>query len=123
MLANKSNSIFVVDDEPIISATLAAILSHAGYRALGFDAAQRALDEAMASPPDLLISNTVLPGLSGIELAMIFQRLFPLCKIILFSSLARTADSLQRVARAGYTFKVLTRPLHPKDLLEVLSVL
>jgi len=123
MLANKSSCIFVVDNDPVISATLAAILSHTGYHALGFDAAQQALDEALTSPPDLLISNAAMPGINGIELAILFQRLFPLCKIVLFSSLARTANPLQRASNAGCGFKVLTRPLHPKDLLKEVSVL
>lgn len=123
MQAHKSCIVYVVDDEPIISNTLAAILSRAGFQALGFDSPHAAIEKALSAPPDLLISDVVMPGMTGIELAINFRDHYPQCKILLFSGQASTADLLLQAIENGYNFEVLAKPIHPKDLLEKLSTL
>jgi CheY-like chemotaxis protein len=123
MPAKRSNRVYVVDDHPVISATLAAILSRAGYQAIAFDASQRAIDAARLFTPDLLISNIAMPGLTGIELAIRFKNQFPLCKILLFSGQAQSADLLIQAQKAGYDFSVLSKPVYPKDILDRLCSL
>ena len=123
MHEHKSCIVYVVDDEPIISNTLAAILSRAGFHALGFDSPRAAIDEARAAPPDLLISDVVMPGMTGIELAISFRDHYPQCKILLFSGQACTADLLLQAKENGYNFEVLAKPIHPKDLLEKIRTL
>jgi len=122
MCAERMKIIYVVDDEPIISRTLAAILSQAGYQAFAFDMPQQAIDEALTVPPDLLISDIVMPSMSGIELASLFQSLYPRCRILLFSGQANNADLL-RTRESSYEFEVLAKPIHPKVLLERLVAL
>ena len=70
MAESKSRSIFVVDDEKIISQTLAAILRQVGFKASAFENAQQAIDAASIEAPDLMITDVVMPGMSGIELAI-----------------------------------------------------
>ena len=71
----------------------------------------------MLSPPELLITDVSLPGMSGIELAITVRRIFPDCKILLFSGHVATAELLVRAQRAGHTFTLLSKPLHPRELL------
>jgi len=123
MNQDKAWTVFVVDDEPIISQTLAAILNQAGFHAKAFNLPEPALDAAKSSPPDLLISDVVMPGMTGIELAIEFQKHVPKCKILLFSGQARTADLLEQANEQGYNFEVLAKPIHPKDLLAKLRAL
>ena len=76
-----------------------------------------ALEIVLLTPPELLIVDVSLPGMSGIELAITVRRIFPDCKILLFSGHAATADLLARAQRAGHTFTLLSKPLHPQELL------
>jgi CheY-like chemotaxis protein len=76
-----------------------------------------ALEAALLAPPELLITDVVLPGMSGIELAITIRRVFPDCKILLFSGQASTADLLAAAKREGHQFTLLSKPLHPIDLL------
>src|SRR5580698_10284646 len=86
--------VLVVDDESAIADTLAEILSRSGYAALTAYDGNEALESALMTPPEMLITDVVLPGMSGIELAIKMRRMFPDCKILLFSGQAATVDLL-----------------------------
>lgn len=113
--------VLVVDDESVIADTLAEILSRSGYRALAVYDADSALETALLTPPEMLITDVVLPGMTGIELAITVRRIFPDCKIILFSGQASTADLLASARAEGHHFTLLNKPLHPQDLLQRVS--
>lgn len=109
--------VLVVDDESAIADTLAEILTRSGYAAMPAYDGQSALETALLMPPEMLITDVVLPGMSGIELAVTVRRVFPECKILLFSGQASTSDLLVSANRAGHHFALLTKPVHPTDLL------
>jgi len=114
---DSSHVIFVVDDEPVISQTLAAILNRAGFEAHAFDHPEKALAARAQMAPDLLISDVMMPEMTGVELAILFRKAQPECKILLFSGQAATADLLQNTREQGYDFDLLAKPVHPADLL------
>jgi DNA-binding response OmpR family regulator len=114
-------SILVVDDESSIADTLAEILVRSGYAARAVYDADSALEASLLNPPEMLISDVVLPGMSGIDLAITMRRIFPDCKIILFSGQASTADLLAAANREGHQFVLLNKPVHPTDLLARIS--
>ncbi len=109
--------VLVVDDESVIADTLAEILTRSGYKGVAEYDGDSALATALLTPPEMLITDVVLPGMSGIELAITVRRIFPECKIILFSGQASTADLLATARQEGHQFTLLNKPLHPKDLL------
>jgi DNA-binding response OmpR family regulator len=109
--------VLVVDDESVIADTLAEILSRSGYKGIAAYDGDSALETALLTPPEMLITDVVLPGITGIELAIKMRRIFPECKIILFSGQASTADLLASARADGHHFTLLNKPLHPQDLL------
>lgn len=113
--------VLVVDDESIIADTLAEILNRSGYAGVAEYDGDSALETALLMPPEMLITDVVLPGMSGIELAITIRRIFPDCKIILFSGQASTADLLAAARKDGHHFTLLNKPLHPQDLLARVS--
>jgi DNA-binding NtrC family response regulator len=115
--------IFVVDDEVNISRSLAMILQHHGYSARSFTSPLEALEQVQANPPDLLISDVAMPQLTGIDLAIRVKAHCADCKILLFSGQAPTTDLLVEARKQGHTFKVLSKPLHPTDLLREIDQL
>ncbi len=116
--------VYVVDDERVISETLAMILNCAGFIAFSFQNPQRALRSAQfATAPDLLITDVVMPEMSGIDLAIAFRHWHPQCEILLFSGQAITADLLSQAKMQGHDFEVIAKPIHPVDLLAKLQSL
>jgi DNA-binding NtrC family response regulator len=110
--------VFVVDDEEVIASTLTMILRlQGGFRARSFSKPLEALEAAHLEAPDLLISDVVMPLLSGIELAIRMKELCPNCKVLLFSGQAATAHLLEAAQADGHDFDLLLKPVHPADLL------
>ncbi|MGA2889623.1 MAG: response regulator [Terracidiphilus sp.] len=109
--------VLVVDDESVIADSLTEILNRSGYAAVPAYDGEGALEVALLMPPELLISDVILPGMNGIELATTVRRIFPDCKVILFSGQASTVDLLASAKNRGQHFSLLTKPIHPTDLL------
>ena len=112
--------VFVVDDESLVAVTLATILQHHGFVAAAFTNPVEALGAAHANPPDLLISDVVMPELSGLDLALQLHAICPNCKIILFSGQTATARLLKVVRENADHFDFLMKPVHPTDLLRAI---
>lgn len=116
-MPNTKIVVFVVDDEAVIAQTLAVILNQAGFEATAFDHPQKAIAASVDCKPNLLISDVVMPGMTGVELAIHFRQAQPDCKILLFSGQAATANLLTEAREQGYDFDLLPKPVHPADLL------
>jgi len=67
--------------------------------------------------PDLLISDVIMLGMTGIETAIQIQLMQPSCKVLLLSGHAATADLIQKAHTENHKFDLLAKPVHPKDLL------
>ena len=113
--------VLVVDDEEVIADSMAAILKNNGYHAKAVYSAESAIEESVLMAPDVLISDVIMGGMSGIDLAIHITNTVPTCKIILFSGLAATANLLRNAETQGYRFELLTKPLHPQLILERLA--
>src|SRR5277367_3188811 len=75
--------ILIVDDEAVIADTLAVILKQAGFTTMVAYNGQTALDIAKTVPPDLLLTDVVMPGMSGVDLAIGVRHDVPGCRILL----------------------------------------
>jgi DNA-binding NtrC family response regulator len=118
---NAPVTVFAVDDEPVIASTLAAILNMSGFRATAFMSPREALEAAKSNTPSLLISDVAMPEMNGIDLAIEVKSLYPSCKVLLFSGQAATSELLDRARSEGHDFELLTKPVHPKDLLAAIG--
>jgi DNA-binding NtrC family response regulator len=110
-----------VDDEWVIADSLSEVLRRNGYATeTAYDAAG-ALQTALLSPPELLITDVVLPGMSGVELAITLKSVYPDCKILLCSGHASTPELLRSPHCAPYDFTLLSKPVRPTDLLALVE--
>lgn len=113
--------ILVVDDDAAIADTLAVILNANGYHARAVHSAEEAIEESVLLAPDVLITDVIMSGMSGIDLAIHISNTVPTCKIILFSGQAQTPELLREAEARGYRFELLQKPVHPQVLLQRLS--
>jgi CheY-like chemotaxis protein len=114
---NAKPRVLVADDEQVIANTLAIILNQHGFEARAVYSGERAIDALDSFQPDMLISDVIMTGMTGIEAAIQTRAKLPHCKILLFSGQAATADLLERARAQGHEFEILAKPVHPTDLL------
>src|ERR1700729_2539382 len=101
--------VLIVDDEKVIADTLSMILSRSGFTTMTAYDGISALEVAAAIAPDLIISDVVMPGMTGVELAIAVTQTLPNCKILLFSGQAATLDLLKEARLSGHDFTTLTK--------------
>ncbi|HEY6487671.1 MAG: response regulator [Terracidiphilus sp.] len=116
----KGQRVLIVDDEPMIADTLAQILNASGFEARAVHNGEKALEVADELKPQVLLTDVIMRGMSGVELALQVSDKLPSCRVILFSGQAATADLLDPAQKKGREFEILTKPIHPKVLLEML---
>jgi CheY-like chemotaxis protein len=114
-------TVLVVDDEVVVAETLAKILNLNGYAAITAYDGEDAIQAALLRPPELVISDVMLPGMNGIELGITIRRIFPDCKVILSSGKSHSGDLLEAALSAGNHFIFLEKPVPPQLLLAHVS--
>src|SRR6266496_1875192 len=64
---NQLTTVLIADDEPLGQETLAALLSPLGYQLLFAGNGAEVLRLAIATPPDLILLDVMMPGMDGFE--------------------------------------------------------
>jgi DNA-binding response OmpR family regulator len=109
--------VLVADDERVIADSLVMILNQSGFEARAVYSGEQAVEQAVNFQPEMLITDVIMAGMSGIDAAIQIRALIPHIKILLFSGQAATADLLEVARAQGYEFDILSKPVHPQDLL------
>ncbi len=118
---HRGQRVLIVDDETIIANTLAQILNASGYDARAVYSGEAAIQEAGAFAPNVLLTDVIMRGVSGVDVAIQVSEILPGCRVILFSGQASTADLLERATAQGRSFEVIAKPIHPRELLNMLG--
>jgi CheY-like chemotaxis protein len=121
-LAARKHRVIVADDVEVITNTLAIILNKAGFEARAVFSGKQVIAILDSFQPETLITDVVMPGMTGIEVAIAVRSRLPDCKILLFSGQATTADLLEDARTRGHEFEIIAKPIHPTDLLAKLGV-
>ncbi|HEX3800676.1 MAG TPA: ATP-binding protein [Verrucomicrobiae bacterium] len=90
---NGTETILIVDDEDLVLTMGQAILSHYGYRVLAANSGLKALEIFSQNQQiDLLITDLVMPNMSGRELVEQVRRVAPFTRIICSSGYVRPVN-------------------------------
>jgi DNA-binding NtrC family response regulator len=102
-------SLFIVDDEDTIRRTLAIALE-GRYRLADFPDAESAVAAARVDPPDLVLLDIGLPGMSGIEAIPVFKAMAPGILIIVITAYEDVQSVVSAMKRGAYDYVV--KPLN-----------
>lgn len=110
--------ILLVEDDPGVRGLMAELLEARGYtvRAAGSPAEALAWAESSSEPLDLLVTDVVMPGLGGPELADRLGALRPGLRILFVSGYA--GDALARHGEIGPGRRFLSKPFSEAALLQ-----
>ena len=80
--------ILVVDDEPMVRAVLESLLRAGGYAVELADSAQAALVRLATGSFDLILTDHIMPQMTGVELASVVKTRWPSLPVVLFTGFA-----------------------------------
>lgn len=108
-------TVLLVDDEQAIRRLLARILVRSGYTVLqaedGADALRVADDHR--APIDLVLTDLVMPGMTGVEVAIRLRLLWPSLRVVYMSGYAPEDLSAYGVHDSAL---FLSKPFRPEDV-------
>jgi len=117
----RKRTVFIVDDERLVADTLAEILNDSGFEAIPVYSGQAALELLDKGAPDILITDVVMPGVNGIDVAKTFMTLSPKTRVVLLSGQAETRDLLRQAEREGASFELWAKPVPPDVVIKRLN--
>src|SRR5579883_455318 len=108
--------ILLVDDSPEIVAVLREMITAHGYDVAAVGSVEQAEVEIARRPPDLILSDVVMPGKSGYELCRSLKenpatRLIP---FVLITGLSAREDRVRGIEAGADDF--LNKPIFPEEL-------
>ncbi|MEX8495769.1 ATP-binding protein, partial [Sphaerotilus sp.] len=117
----RGQTVLVVDDEPGLVELAEELLAALGYEPVGFSSSARALAEFERDPDrfDLVLTDEVMPGLTGTALAQAVHALRPGLPVVLASGYGGP-QLASRAAGAGVTV-LLKKPLARAELARALA--
>jgi len=117
----RGQAVLVVDDEPEVLAALEEMLATLGYEPAGFRNGREALDAASADPRrfEAVVSDEVMPELTGTQLAIELRKLNPTLPILIASGYGG-AGFETRALSAGVN-RVIKKPYRMSEIAEILD--
>jgi DNA-binding NtrC family response regulator len=112
-----SETILLVEDQEQVGATIGAILTRGGYAVLSASSADAALRLAEQHPAaiDLLLTDVVMPGMNGPELARTLVGRQPDLRVLFTSGYIDSSVVRESVIEPGHRF--MQKPFSPDGLL------
>jgi CheY-like chemotaxis protein len=108
--------VLLVDDEKPLLIMTAEMLARLGYEPVPFSDARAALAslEALPRAYDLVLTDEMMPGLTGTQLARAVRRASATMPVILLSGY--TGPLLTQMALGAGVSEVLKKPIHAREL-------
>jgi len=116
-LAQGSETVLLIEDDPLLRDLLHEALEGAGYTVLVADQGAKALETAheYAGAIDLVVTDVIMPGLTGKQAAERIVAERPEVKILFISGYTNEAIARHGVLEPGARF--LSKPFTPDELL------
>jgi DNA-binding response OmpR family regulator len=115
MTENRSFKILVVDDERDVCEMLLRWLNVEGYDCSTAFSGEEALQALKASTFDLVLSDIMMPGMSGIDLLQIMKPLFPDVAVLMVTAVDDASTGVLAVELGAYGY--LIKPFSRNEIL------
>ena len=120
-LSTSVMKVLLVEDEPLVRDMVSAFLQRAGYGVEAVSSAEEVLDGWSDRAVDLLLTDVMLPGQTGVELATTLREQHPELKVVYMSGNISDPAVRESVLAPGTRF--LAKPFSRTTLLEVIKSL
>jgi DNA-binding response OmpR family regulator len=113
-----SATILVVDDDPVILQLLQVNFEMEGFKVLTAADGQEGVDRTRTDRPDVVVSDVMMPRMSGLELLAVLKGdpTTASIPVLLLTAKAQQADVVDGLAQGADDY--VTKPYEPLDLVE-----
>lgn len=109
----------VIDDDKMILMILKQTLTKEGYRVLTVASGEEGIAMLASSNADLVLTDYMMPGMSGIEVLNVIKQNQPLLPIIMLTGHGDVALTIKAIQLGAVDF--IEKPIHSKELIEVIK--
>ncbi len=107
--------LLIIDDEGNIRRSLRALLEAEGHRVRDAESAELGLEQVAERPPDVVLLDLALPGLSGLDALPRILESSPTTAVVMMSGQATLSDAVEATRRGAFHF--IEKPLTPEAVL------
>ncbi|BAY64508.1 MULTISPECIES: response regulator [Calothrix] len=115
------STILIVEDSPSELQLMSYFLTESGYNVIPTTEAKQALEQAVLQQPDVIVTDVVMPGMSGFELCRYLKK-HPVTKnvpIVICSSKNQEIDRLWAMKQGANAY--LTKPYTRDQLIRAIK--
>jgi two-component system cell cycle sensor histidine kinase/response regulator CckA len=110
-----ASTVLVVDDEPHVLSVAARSLERSGFHVLRASDGRSALEMVDGhGPPDLVLTDLMMPGMGGVELGRRLKQLWPALPVLYMSGYS--VEDLRREGVTGVERELVHKPFTPDSL-------
>ena len=118
----KPPKILIIEDNPLNMELAADLLMVAGYQVLQAATAEKGIQLARSLLPDLILMDTSLPGMDGLQATRILKSDSATEHIPVISLTANAMKGDEETARAAGALAYVTKPIDTRTFVESISV-
>lgn len=116
---NDSQTILVADDEPNIRRVLSALFEKSSFTVLTAENGRRAVELAKAHEVDVLISDLIMPDMSGVDVLREVRAIHPLCAAIIVTAYGTIKTAVEAMRIGAYDY--ITKPFDVDDVVALVK--
>ena len=113
--------ILIIEDNPLNMELAADLLAEAGYEVLQASTAEKGLQLARSLLPNLILMDTSLPGMDGLQATMILKSESETQHIPVISLTANAMKGDEETARAAGAMAYVTKPIDTRTFVKNIS--
>ena len=118
-----SAKVLIVDDEIDSLKLIGLLLESKGYQIVAAQNGERAIEKALQEPPDLVILDVMMPGMSGYEVCRRLRTNPQTATIPILMFTAKTQVMDKVIGFEAGADEYLTKPIQPAELLDRVEML
>ena len=112
-------TVYIIDDDPRVRASIQGLLKSAGLHSIGFETAEQFWREEATDGPSCLILDVSLPGISGLDFQQQLRSAGRSIPIIFITGHGDIPMSVKAIKSGALEF--LTKPFGDQDLLNAVE--
>ncbi|AKF03910.1 sigma-54-dependent transcriptional regulator [Sandaracinus amylolyticus] len=117
--ANASTTVLVVDDERENLEALERIFAREGFRVLTAESGRRALDVCRAQRVHVVVTDLMMPGMSGIDLLKALETVAPDAEVVLMTAYGTIETAVEAMRAGAYDF--VEKPLKRMQMVKTVQ--